>query len=36
MELNGVNFDTYFKKYPSKEGFFGKLKRAIARISAKE
>ena len=24
MEFNGINFDTYFKKYPSKEGFFGK------------
>lgn len=24
MELNHVNFDTYFKNYPNKEGFFGK------------
>ena len=24
MELNGVNFDTYFKNYPDKDGYFGK------------
>ena len=24
MEFNNVNFDTYFKNYPDKDGFFGK------------
>ena len=24
MELNGVNFDTYFNNYPNKDGYFGK------------
>lgn len=24
MMYNGVNFDTYFKQYPNKEGYFGK------------
>jgi len=24
MEFGGINFDTYFKKYPTKEGYFGK------------
>ena len=24
MELNGVNFDLYFKQYPDKDGYFGK------------
>ena len=42
MEFNGVNFDTYFKNYPSEEGFFGKyggayvsedLKKAMEEIT---
>ena len=42
MELNGVNFDTYFRNYPDKDGFFGKyggvyvddkLKAAMAEIT---
>ena len=24
MEFNGINFDTYFKNYPSEDGYFGK------------
>ena len=24
MNFNNINFDTYFKNYPSNEGFFGK------------
>ncbi len=24
MEFNGINFDTYFKNYPDKEGYYGK------------
>ena len=24
MELNNVNFDTYFHNYPDKDGYFGK------------
>ena len=24
MNFNGVDFDTYFKNYPDKNGFFGK------------
>ena len=24
MILNGVDFETYFKHYPDKDGFFGK------------
>ena len=24
MEFNGINFDTYFKQYPDKNGYFGK------------
>ncbi len=24
MQFNGVDFDTYFKKYPDKDGYFGK------------
>ena len=24
MNFNGVDFDTYFKNYPNKEGYFGK------------
>ena len=23
MEFNGVNFDTYFRNYPDKKGYFG-------------
>ena len=42
MEFNNVNFDTYLKNYPDKDGFFGKyggayvsedLKRAMAEIT---
>ena len=42
MNLNGVNFDTYFKNYPDKNGYFGKyggvyidekLKNAMAEIT---
>ena len=42
MEFNGVDFNTYFKNYPDKDGFFGKyggayvsddLKRAMAEIT---
>ena len=42
MELNGVNFDTYFNNYPDKNGYFGKyggvyiddkLKAAMAEIT---
>ncbi len=24
MNFNGIDFDTYFKHYPDKNGFFGK------------
>ena len=24
MNFNGIDFDTYFKNYPDKEGYFGK------------
>ena len=24
MEFNGINFDTYFKQYPDKNGYFGR------------
>ena len=24
MKFNGIDFDTYFKEYPNKEGYFGK------------
>jgi hypothetical protein len=24
MELNGINYDTYFNNYPDKNGYFGK------------
>ena len=42
MNFNGVNFDTYFRDYPDKEGYFGKyggvyiddkLKAAMAEIT---
>ena len=42
MEFNNVNFDTYLKNYPDKDGFFGKyggayvsddLKKAMAEIT---
>ncbi len=42
MEFNGVNFDTYFKNYPDKNGYFGRyggayisdeLKRAMEEIT---
>ena len=42
MNFNGVNFDTYFRDYPNKEGYFGKyggvyiddkLKAAMAEIT---
>ncbi len=42
MNFNGIDFDTYFKNYPDKEGYFGKyggayisddLKRAMNEIS---
>ena len=42
MKLNNVDFDTYFKNYPNKEGYFGKyggvyvsdeLKEAMAEIT---
>ena len=42
MQFNGINFDTYFKDYPNKEGFFGpyggvyvddNLKKAMAEIT---
>ncbi len=42
MEFNGINFDTYFKNYPDKNGFFGKyggayitedLKKAMEEIT---
>ena len=42
MEFNGVNFDTYLKKYPNEEGYFGKyggayvspeLKKAMDQIN---
>ncbi len=42
MEFNGVNFDTYFKQYPNRDGYFGKyggayipdeLKKAMEEIT---
>ena len=42
MKFNGIDFDTYFKNYPSADGFFGKyggayvtedLKRAMTEIN---
>ena len=42
MEFNGINFDTYFKQYPDKNGYFGKyggayipqdLKKAMEEIT---
>ena len=42
MNFNGINFDTYFKNYPDKDGYFGKyggcyisddLKNAMAEIT---
>ena len=42
MEFNGINFDTYFKKYPDENGYFGnyggcyiepKLKAAMEEIT---
>ncbi len=42
MEFNGINFDTYFKQYPDREGYFGKyggayipdeLKKAMQEIT---
>ena len=42
MQFNGIDFDTYFKKFPDKDGFFGKyggayiseeLKAAMAEIN---
>ena len=42
MEFNGINFDTYLKNYPNREGYFGKyggayiseeLKRAMDEIT---
>ena len=42
MEMNGIQFDTYLKNYPDKDGFFGKyggcyisedLKQAMAEIT---
>ena len=42
MEFNGINFDTYFKNYPNREGYFGKyggayvseeLKKAMEEIN---
>ena len=42
MNLNNVDFETYFKQYPNKEGFFGKyggayvspeLKKAMEEIT---
>ncbi len=42
MKFNGIDFDTYFKNYPDKEGYFGKyggayiddnLKNAMAEIN---
>ena len=42
MKMNGIDFDTYFKNYPDKDGFFGKyggcyisdeLKNAMAEIT---
>ena len=42
MELNGINYETYFNNYPDKNGYFGKyggvyiddkLKAAMAEIS---
>ena len=42
MEFNGIDFNTYFKNYPDKDGFFGKyggsyvsddLKRAMTEIT---
>ena len=42
MNFNGIDFDTYFKNYPNKDGFFGKyggsyvseeLQRAMAEIN---
>ena len=41
MQYNGINFDTYLKNYPDKNGYFGKyggayvspeLERAMAEI----
>ncbi len=41
MQMNGINFDTYFKNYPNEDGFFGQyggayiseeLKQAMAEI----
>ncbi|MBQ2734519.1 MAG: tryptophan synthase subunit beta, partial [Clostridia bacterium] len=43
MKYNGIEFDTYFKNYPDKNGFFGKyggayvspeLKKAMEEITA--
>ena len=42
MQLNGIDFETYFKNYPSEDGYFGKyggcyispeLKKAMAEIT---
>ena len=42
MNINGIDFDTYYNNYPDKEGFFGKyggayiddkLKAAMAEIT---
>jgi len=42
MELNGINFDTYFRNYPDKNGYFGRyggsyipeeLQKAMAEIT---
>ena len=24
MQFNGIDFDTYYKNYPDKDGYFGK------------
>ena len=35
MQYNGIDFDTYYKNYPDKNGYFGKYAnyRTIALIS---
>ena len=42
MKMNGIDFDTYFKNYPDKDGFFGRyggcyisddLKKAMEEIT---
>ena len=36
MKFNDVEFDTYFKNYPTKEGFFGKYGGAFVSPELKQ